>query len=357
MLLAAAAVAAVCCAAVAAEDSPPPTDSSSEYADMIRGAGQLSNADQSRMKEELVITNHRAMRQLDDLAQRSALSFSPPTLYAPDLVPFEKKQFAVVADGFRRHRMQYAGTKAEDAEVYWSYDFAFDRPEVKAGLRGRQGAGSTRLLKVNHMPGIAYLAVKSSLCSHLMALRREYAWYDISPECYHLGDEQDRLRLTAHFRKQLAELESHTAMLAAAASDGEGINGVRYADGDPRNDLKPDPPKPSYWMRKIGSHRNTTLHSTHDPMPETPANFMEETIFQKYITNPFLVDGKKMELRLFVAITSLEPLSVYLYKDFYLRVAAEQYDTDLAKTKDDAMVHQITGGTRSVQHYAFEINR
>ena len=39
---------------------------------MIRGAGQLSNADQSRMKEELVITNHRAMRQLDDLAQQMA---------------------------------------------------------------------------------------------------------------------------------------------------------------------------------------------------------------------------------------------------------------------------------------------
>ncbi len=345
MLLAAAAAFVVALACCAAEESAPPTDSSSEYAEMIRGAGQLSAADQRGMKEELTVTNHRARRQLDTLAQRSALNFPPPAVHGPDLVPFEKKQFAVVADGFRRHRMQYGAAKVEESEVYWSYDFALERDEVKAGLGGNAADSSAyHLLKVNHMPGIAYLAVKSSLCTHTMALRREFAWYDISPECYTFGDAKDRQRLAAHFQTQLAELESHNAMLAAASSGGEGINGVRYADGDPRNDLTPDPPKPSYWMRKIGSHRNTTLHSTHDPMPETPPHLMAETIFQKYITNPYLVDGKKMELRLFVAITSLEPLSVYLYKDFYLRVAAEQYDTDLANTKDDAMVHQITGG-------------
>ena len=83
---------------------------------------------------------------------------------------------------------------------------------------------------------------------------------------------------------------------------------------------------------------------THDPLPEVPAELVSDTIFQKYITNPYLVDGKKMELRLFVAITSVEPLSVYLYNDFYLRVAASQYSDDLAGTHNDAMVHQITGG-------------
>ena len=43
------------------------------------------------------------------------------------------------------------------------------------GGGGIAGPGEYRLLKANHMPGIAYLAVKSSLCSHLMALRREFA--------------------------------------------------------------------------------------------------------------------------------------------------------------------------------------
>ena len=47
--------------------------------------------------------------------------------------------------------------------------------------------------------------------------------------------------------------------------------------------------------------------------------------------------------RLFVCITSLEPLTVYMYKQFYLRVAVAKYNEDLAATKDDDTIHQITG--------------
>ena len=30
-------------------------------------------------------------------------------------------------------------------------------------------------------------------------IRRELAWFDVSPECYYWGDANDRARLTAHF--------------------------------------------------------------------------------------------------------------------------------------------------------------
>ena len=277
--------------AAAADD--PPVDSSSEYANMIQDASQLSNADQDNMKKDIFVTNDRAMRQLDTLAMRSAVAFAPPLVYGAELVPYEKKQFAVVADGFRRHRMRYGDTAIEEAEVYWSYDFAFNRDDVKAGMGGggAAGPGEYRLLKVNHMPGIAYLAVKSSLCSHLMNLRREFAWFDVSPECYHFGDINDRRRLTAHFAKQLDQKLTYEKAIAASAAGGEGVNGVRYAEGDAPEELAPKQPKPSYWMRKVGSHRNTTLHSTHEPLPEVPAELVTDTIFQKYITNPYLVDG------------------------------------------------------------------
>ena len=283
-----------------------------EVNDMLQRAGSLSGADQAGMDVVLNITNDRAKRQLDLLAQRSPVASQPPRVYAADIVGKEQAQFAVVAKGFQRHRLPYADVPPAEAELYWSYGFAFDRAEVSTGL----AEGS--VLKVNHMPGIAYLAVKSSLCTRLMKIRRELAWFDVSPECYYWGDANDRARLTAHFAKQLAEAANETEGGAAA--------------------------KPSYWMRKVGSHRNTTLHSTHEPLPEVPPDLAADTIFQKYITNPFLVDEKKMELRLFVAITSVEPLSVYLYKDYYLRVAGAYYDPDLAKTKGDATVHQITGG-------------
>lgn len=50
-----------------------------------------------------------------------------------------------------------------------------------------------------------------------------------------------------------------------------------------------------------------------------------------------------VRVRLFVLITSMEPLTVYVYKDFYLRVAVAKYSEDLNRTKQDDTVHQITG--------------
>ena len=48
-------------------------------------------------------------------------------------------------------------------------------------------------------------------------------------------------------------------------------------------------------------------------VPEDEAE-AAETMFQRYIEDPFLADGKKFEARIFVAITSVEPLAVYMYR-------------------------------------------
>ena len=58
---------------------------------------------------------------------------------------------------------------AQDAVSRLGADVAAARSEVSTGL----AEGS--VLKVNHLPGIAYLAVKSSLCTRLMKIRRELA--------------------------------------------------------------------------------------------------------------------------------------------------------------------------------------
>ena len=36
-------------------------------------------------------------------------------------------------------------------------------------------------------------------------------------------------------------------------------------------------------------------------------------IVQEYVANPHLLNGRKYDLRLYVAITSLRPLKIYLY--------------------------------------------
>jgi hypothetical protein len=163
--------------------------------------------------------------------------------------------------------------------------------------------------QVNHMPGVFYLAVKSAFCERIMEMRRELAWWDISPECYQWEKQPDRVGLRRHWKKF------------------ENSHGGSTAGGE----ASPYPPQ--WWVMKVGSHRNTSLVSTGQSLSDIiPANeqLARDTILQKYVTDPYLADGKKFEMRLFVSITSVEPLSVYLYDDFYLRVADTAYDPNLS---------------------------
>jgi hypothetical protein len=44
-------------------------------------------------------------------------------------------------------------------------------------------------------------------------------------------------------------------------------------------------------------------------------------IVQRYITNPMLIDGLKFDLRIYVLITSVQPLRIFMYKDGIARFA------------------------------------
>ena len=50
-------------------------------------------------------------------------------------------------------------------------------------------------------------------------------------------------------------------------------------------------------------------------------------LVQQYIHNPLLIDGYKWDLRIYVAITSINPLRIYVYEEGLTRFASEKYDT------------------------------
>ncbi|CAD2218049.1 tubulin-tyrosine ligase-like protein [Angomonas deanei] len=52
---------------------------------------------------------------------------------------------------------------------------------------------------------------------------------------------------------------------------------------------------------------------------------LKEYVVQEYLDNPLLLDGRKMDLRLYVCVTSYDPLVIYLHEEGLVRLAATSY--------------------------------
>lgn len=59
----------------------------------------------------------------------------------------------------------------------------------------------------------------------------------------------------------------------------------------------------------------------------------ESIIVSEYIDNPLLLDGYKFDLRIYVALMSINPLRIYIYEDGLVRLATVKYSSALSNAK------------------------
>jgi tubulin polyglutamylase TTLL5 len=57
-------------------------------------------------------------------------------------------------------------------------------------------------------------------------------------------------------------------------------------------------------------------------------------VVSEYISRPLLINGLKFDLRIYVAITSVNPLRIYVYDEGLARFATEKYDDGFRNIKN-----------------------
>lgn len=55
---------------------------------------------------------------------------------------------------------------------------------------------------------------------------------------------------------------------------------------------------------------------------------IEAYVVQKYVSNPYLIGGKKFDLRVYALVTSYSPLTVWVYRTGFTRFSASRYSSD-----------------------------
>ena len=57
-------------------------------------------------------------------------------------------------------------------------------------------------------------------------------------------------------------------------------------------------------------------------------------IVQRYVARPYLINETKFDLRLYLLVTSVNPLRLYLYDDGLVRFASNKYSNESSKVQD-----------------------
>jgi len=149
-------------------------------------------------------------------------------------------------------------------------------------------------IRLNKFPTTNPLCRKDLMWNNFKAMQKKYGrkYFAFMPETYNYPAEARQLKLKI-------KKYNNTALWICKPPRGSQGNGIILA----RN------------LKEI---------------PDRISN----TIVQRYITNPLLINGLKFDLRIYVLLTSVDPVKLYIYEDGLVRLATEEFSLEEEHLKD-----------------------
>ncbi len=83
-------------------------------------------------------------------------------------------------------------------------------------------------------------------------------------------------------------------------------------------------PPPIFAVKPENLYGGQGIHLTRDPM----AHLGRPAVIQRYLDNPYLLQGRKFHARVYVMVTGSNPPRAYVYREGIARIAPERYATD-----------------------------
>nr|KAF6410717.1 hypothetical protein HJG63_009161 [Rousettus aegyptiacus] len=189
-----------------------------------------------------------------------------------------------------RRAAQMCGLKevGEDEEwnVYWT-DYSVSLERVM---------DMKRFQKINHFPGMTEICRKDLLARNLNRMQKLYPTeYNFFPRTWCLPADYGDFQSYGRQRRTRAYI-----CKPDSGCQGRGI----FITRNPR-EIKPG----------------------------------EHMICQQYISKPFLIDGFKFDMRIYVLITSCDPLRIFMYEEGLARFATMPYMEPMYNNLDDVCMH------------------
>ena len=65
----------------------------------------------------------------------------------------------------------------------------------------------------------------------------------------------------------------------------------------------------------------------------------EQYVVQRYMHKPYLIDGLKFDMRIYVLVNGCDPLRVFVFREGLARFATEAYVTPFKGNMDNLFIH------------------